>query len=146
MVRKFKQYAANISIIVKNTLVEAHYFIRIVERYYGSLQRVYSIIITWILRIEVNLALQMSFKAINNSIGLNVLVPILLVFSAYPMMIELNASSLSIIQRTIAVQKALNEVQRCIASQQIYNALNTWNESSTRLVYDLLINSRVLIY
>jgi len=33
----------------------------------------------------------MAFKAINNSIGLNSLVPILLVFKAYPQMAELDA-------------------------------------------------------
>lgn len=70
-------------IIVKNTLVEAHYFIDIMKRYYRLLQQVYFIIITKIPGIELDLALQMFIKVINNSINSNRLVSTLLVFCAY---------------------------------------------------------------
>lgn len=45
MAKEFKQYTANIDIIVQNTLAEAHHSIGIIERYYRFLQQVYSIII-----------------------------------------------------------------------------------------------------
>jgi len=39
------------------------------------------------------MALQMAFKAINNTAGPNRLVPILLVFGAYPQIVKLDALS-----------------------------------------------------
>lgn len=83
MAMKFKQYAANMSIIVKNTQVEANYSIGMVKRYHRLLQQVYSIDTTEIPGIKLNLALQISLKAINNSVSPNGLVFILLVFGAY---------------------------------------------------------------
>lgn len=80
-------------IIVKNALVKAHYSIGIVEQYRGPLRQVYSIIISKIPFISPDLALQTVFKAINNSVGPNRLVPTLLVFDAYPRMIEQDAAS-----------------------------------------------------
>ena len=82
--KKFKHYAANIGIIVKNALVEAYHSIGIVKRYHRSLRRAYSIITIEIPSIEPNLALQMSFKAIKNSVSRNGFVLTLLVFGAYP--------------------------------------------------------------
>ena len=146
MARKFKQYAANMGIIVKNAPVEAHHSIGMVERYHGPLRRVYSIIITEIPGIEADLALQMSFKAINDSVGPNGLVPTLLVFGAYPRMTELDAPSPSITQRAMAMKKAMDEVRKCTASRQVNDALNTRNGPSTASVHDLPINSPVLVY
>lgn len=57
MAKKFKQYVANMSIIIKNAPVEAYHSIDIVEYYYGPMQRFYSIINTKISGIKLNLAL-----------------------------------------------------------------------------------------
>ena len=103
MAKEFKHYAANIGIIVKNAPVEAHYSIGIVERYHRPLRQAYSIITTKIPSIKPNLALQMSFKAINDFVGPNGLVTTLLVFNAYPRMIKQDAPSPLIIQRTVAM-------------------------------------------
>ena len=146
MAKKFKQYAANMGIIVKNALVEAHHSIGMVERYHGPLRRVYSIVTSEIPGIEPDLALQMSFKAINDSVGPNGLVPTLLVFGAYPRMTELDAPSPSISQRAMAMKKAMDEVRKSTASRQINDALNTRNGPSTASVHDLPINSPVLVY
>lgn len=83
-------------IIIKNTSVEAHNSISMIERYHGLLQQVYCIITTEILGIEPELAIQMSSKAINDSVDPNGLVSTLLVFGAYPRMTELDAPSPSI--------------------------------------------------
>ena len=48
------------------------------------LRRIYKIISLKLKGINKELTLQMAVKAINNSAGLNRLIPILLVFSAYP--------------------------------------------------------------
>jgi len=55
-----------------------------VECYYSLLQQAYQIIMTKIPKISKEIALQMAFKAINDIAGPEGLVPILLVFRAYP--------------------------------------------------------------
>jgi len=55
-----------------------------VERYYIPLRRVYKIISLELEGASKELILQMAVKAINNSAGLDGLIPILLVFGAYP--------------------------------------------------------------
>ena len=103
-------------IIIKNTLVEAHHSIGMVERYHRPLRQVYSIITTKIPNIKPELVLQIFFKAINNSVDPNELVLILLVFGAYPRMSKLDVPSVSITQRAIAIKKTMNEIRKCTAS------------------------------
>lgn len=133
-------------IIVKNIPVKAHHSIGLVKRYHRPLRRVYSIIIVEIPRISRELALQMLFKAINDSVGPNGLVPTLLVFGAYLYMAEMDAPSSIITQWTTAMRKTMEEVQRSIASSQVNDVLNTQNGPSTTLLHDLLLNSLVLVY
>jgi len=65
--------------------VEVYNSIGKVERYHRPLRRVYIIIDGELGDTIVNSQkLQMAMKAINDSAGLNGLVPMLLVFSAYP--------------------------------------------------------------
>ena len=54
------------------------------ERYYAPLCRVYKIISLELEDASKELTLQIAIKAINNSASLDRLVPILLVFGAYP--------------------------------------------------------------
>ena len=54
------------------------------ERYYALLRRVYKIISLELEDASEELTLQMAVKAINDSAGLDRLISILLVFSAYP--------------------------------------------------------------
>ena len=82
--REFKQYIVNIGIIIKSVPVKAHNLISIVKRYYSPLWYIYHIITSKILGIDKDIVLQMAFKVINNSTGLDGLIPILLVFGAYP--------------------------------------------------------------
>jgi hypothetical protein len=74
----------NIGTTTKSVLVEVHNSIGIIERYYGPLQYIYYIITSEILGIDKDIVLQMAFKAINDSIRLNGLIPTLLVFGVYP--------------------------------------------------------------
>lgn len=144
--REFKQYAANMGITVRNVPVEAHHSIGKVERYHGPLRRIYTIIATEIPGIDPELALQMAFKAINDSVGPNGLVPTLLVFGAYPRMTELDAPSPTITQRATAMKKAMEEVKKLTALRQINDALNMRNGPSTVSVHDLPLNSEVLVF
>ena len=56
------------------------------------------------------MALQMAFKAINNTTSPNRLVPTLLIFGAYPRMVKLDALLPLIIQRANAIKKAIVEI------------------------------------
>jgi hypothetical protein len=59
----------------------------------------------------------MAFKAINNSAGPNSLVPTLLVFEAYPRMIESDAPSPTVAQRATAIKKAIAEIHKLQAKR-----------------------------
>jgi len=58
------------------------------------------------------MALQMSFKAINDFIGLNSLVFTLLVYGAYPQITKYDPLSLLVAQRALAIKKAIAKVQK----------------------------------
>ena len=68
--------------------VKAHNLIKIVKRYYSPLCCIYHIITAELLDISKDIALQIAFKVINNSIGLDSLIPTLLVFRAYLYIVE----------------------------------------------------------
>ncbi len=133
-------------IIVKIVPIEAHHSIEMMKRYHEPLRRAYSIITIEISEIDPELALQMTFKVINDSIELNDLISTLLIFETYSRMIEMNVSSSIIIQRAIVMKKTMNEVRKFNAIRQVNDALNTRNESSIILIHDLPLNSPVLIF
>jgi hypothetical protein len=143
--REFKQYAVNMRITIKTIFVETHHSIEMMKRYHDSLRRVYAIITIEISNIDFEIALQMTFKVINDSIELDELILTLLVFDAYFRMIEMNVSSSTIIQRTIAMKKTMKEVQEFIAIRQMNDVLNTRNDSIS-LIHNLSLNSSVLIF
>jgi hypothetical protein len=144
--REFKQYAVNMKIMIKTIFVETHHSIEMMKRYHDSLRRVYAIITIEISSIDLEVALQMTFKVINDSIELDELILILLVFEAYSRMIEMNVSSLTITQRIIAMRKAMKEVQKFIATRQMNDALNIRNDLIIILIHELSLNSFVLIF
>ena len=69
---------------VKEVPIKVYNSIRKVERYYMLLYYIYKIISLELKGASKELTLQMAVKAVNDSAGLNRLIPILLVFSAYP--------------------------------------------------------------
>ena len=54
----------------------------------------------------------MVFKALNNTAGLNSLIPILLIFSVYPQITKLDVLLFTVIQRANAVKKAMAEIHK----------------------------------
>lgn len=133
-------------IIVKNVSVEAYHSIRLVERYHGPFCQLYNIITAKLPGTKPELALQIFFKAINNSVGPNSLVPTLLVFGAYPHMANIDIHSSSINQHSIAIYKAMEKFRRSHASREVNDVLNTRNSPSTSLIHDLPFNSPVLVF
>jgi hypothetical protein len=144
--REFKQYADNMRITIKTTLVETHHSIDMMKRYHDSLCRMYAIITTEISNIDLEITLQMTFKIINDLIEFDDLIFTLLIFEAYLRIIEMNVSSSTITQRAIAMKKAMKEVQKFIATRQMNDALNTRNEFIVILIHELSLNSSVLIF
>ena len=54
----------------------------------------------------------MAFKAINNFIGLNSLIPTLLVFRAYLYIVKSDTSNPIVVKRAVALKKAIEEVKK----------------------------------
>ena len=87
----------------------------------------------------------MAFKAINDYIGPDGLIPTLLVFRAYPHMVESDAPNFIIIKRAAALKKAMEEIKKLRAKRQMANALNMRNGPKTTAIHNLLLNSLVLV-
>jgi hypothetical protein len=97
---EFRQYATSMSITTKEVPVEAHQSVGIVERYHAPLRRAY-IIIREELKgkgIDKDVMLQMAVKAVNDTAGPDGIVPTLLVFGAYPRMVEMDPPAATIAQ------------------------------------------------
>ncbi len=126
--------------------IKTHHSIDMIERYHDSLRKVYDIIIAKISNIDSNSTLQMTFKTLNDSVDSNDLILILLIFDVYLCIIEMNVSSSTIIQRFIAMRKAMKKIRKSIVIRQLNDALNIRNDSSSTLIRNLSINSDVLVY
>ena len=72
------------AIKVKKVFIKVYNSIRKVEQYYTLLCCIYKITSLKLEDTSKKLTLQIAVKAINNSAGPDRLIPILLVFSAYP--------------------------------------------------------------
>ena len=88
----------------------------------------------------------MAIKAVNNTTGPNRLVPTLLVYRAYPRISNLNPLTPSITDRAAIIQKAIAEIVKLQAKQTINKALHHYNRPNTTLIYDLPLNSKVLVW
>jgi hypothetical protein len=144
--KEFKQYASTMGITTKSAPVEAHNSVGMVERYHGPLRRIYQIITSEIKDIDKDSALQMAFKALNDTAGPNGLVRTLLVFGAYPRIVESDAPSPTVAQRAVALRKAMDEVKKLRANRQVMDALNMRNGPRVDAIHDLPLNSPVLVW
>jgi hypothetical protein len=89
--------------------------------------------------------LQIAVKAINNTAGPNKLVPTLLVYRAYPRISKLDPPTPSVIDRAAIIRKVMAEIVKLQAKQTVNNALYYRNGPNITLVYNLPLNSKVLI-
>jgi hypothetical protein len=83
---------------VKIVPIEAHYSIGIVERYHGLIRYAYLIIVAKVKGITKEIALQIAFKALNDTAGISGIVPILLVYGTLPRLTEYDPLSPSVSQ------------------------------------------------
>jgi len=134
------------AIKVKEVPVEAHNSIGKVEWYHTPLCCTYEIISSELKDASKELILQMAVKAVNNSTGLDGLIPMLLVFGAYLWMTDDSPLSPSIVQWAEAICKAIKEVQCLYATRQVNDALGMRNGPNTLTVLDLLLQSEVRVW
>jgi len=87
----------------------------------------------------------MAIKAINNTAGPNKLVPTLLVYRAYLRISNLGPPAPSITERAAVIQKVIAEIVKLRAKQTVNNALYYHNGPNITLVYNLPLNSKVLV-
>ena len=145
--REFCQLATSLGSTTKSVPVEAHWSIGLVERYHAVLRRAYKVIMEDLQGIiSKETALQMAVKAVNDTAGPDGLVPTLLVFGAYPRMHGMDPPVPTIIQRAAAIEKAIEQVRKIRAENQVIDALNTWNRPLVDLIHDLPLNSDILIW
>jgi len=146
--RDFKYHASQLGIKVKAVPIEAHNSIGMVERYHGPIRRAFQIIATELPHLDVDMQLQMAFKAINDSVGPKGLVPTLLVFGAYPRMVDSDsqAPSPTVAQRANAIRKAMEAIQKLRAERQVMEALKMRNGPNTEAIHSLPPNSEVLVW
>jgi hypothetical protein len=81
----------------------------------------------------------MVIKAVNNSARPDGIVPILLVFGAYPCITKDSLLSPFITEQAKAIYKAIKKVRRLYAEQQVNNALAIRNRPNTKPVLTLLL-------
>jgi hypothetical protein len=87
----------------------------------------------------------MAVKAINNTASPNRLVLTLLVYGAYLRISKLDPPAPSIIDQAAIIRKVIAEIVKLRAKQTINNALYYRNRPNITLVYNLPLNSKVLI-
>ena len=87
----------------------------------------------------------MIIKTVSDITSLNDLIPTLLVFRAYPRMIEESAPSLLIIQRVKAIHKTIKEIQQLNTIRQVKDELAMRNNPNTNSILNLPIQSNVQV-
>jgi hypothetical protein len=87
----------------------------------------------------------MAVKAVNDTASPDGLVPTLLVYGAYLRITNLGPPAPSITEQAAAIRKAMAEIVKLRAKQTINNALYYRNGPNTTLVYNLPLNSKVLV-
>jgi hypothetical protein len=88
---------------------------------------------------STKISLQIVMKTINDSIGPDGIIPILLVFGAYPRITNNSVLSPITTKRTKAIRKASNEVRRYYTKQYIEDALRIRNSPNITMIFKLLI-------
>ncbi len=103
--------------------VEAHNSISKVEQYYTPVRRVYELFLKSFPEISKEERLALSVKYVNNTVGLDGLVPTLLVFGIYPRILSSKRPLALTLERAKAIEKGIEEVRKCYTVHKVYKAL-----------------------
>jgi hypothetical protein len=126
---------------MKEVLVEAYKSVSKIKRYHGFLQQAYKIICNELRDTETNteISLQIAVKAINDLVGPDGIIPILLVFGAYPRITNNSALSPITTKRAKTIRKASNEVRQYYTKQYIEDVFRIRNSPNIIAILKLLI-------
>jgi hypothetical protein len=89
--------------------------------------------------------LQMAVKVINNLVGPNNIVPILLVFGVYPQLIEIDPSSPLVTKRAEVICTITKEVCRLYTKRQVKDALAMCNSLNIKNTLDLSFQLNIYV-
>jgi hypothetical protein len=92
------------------------------------------------------MSLQITIKAINDSVGPDRIIPIFLVFGAYPRITENSVLLLTITKRTKTIRKATKEIRRFYAGRQVTDTLAIRNSPNIITTLELPIQSDVRVW
>ena len=87
----------------------------------------------------------MAVKTINDIVGLDGLIPTLLIFGAYLRISREDRLTISNVERAAIIKKAMAEVRRCYDARKVIDAINIRNSLKVTATLALLLNSDVLI-
>ena len=71
--------------------------------------------------------------------------PTLLVFGAYLYIVKSNVFNPIVVKRAVALKKAIEEVKKVRAKRQVADAFNIHNRPKTTIIYNLPLNSPILV-
>src|SRR5579862_9447689 len=145
---EFKANARIMAIELEEVPVEAHNSIGKLERYHAPLRRAFNVITADLQGHDANdeIILQMAVKAVNDTAGPDGLVPTLLVFGTYPRLTETSPPSPPITARANAIRKAMAEIRKLKAKQQVSDALSMRNGPNTLETLDLPLQAEVKVW
>jgi hypothetical protein len=123
--------------------IEAYNSIRKIKRYYILLQQAYKIIYDKLRDISTKISLQIAIKTINDSTRPNRIIPILLVFSAYPRITENSVLSPIIIKKTEVIRKTTKEIRCFYTGRQVIDTLVIRNSPNIITTLELPIQSDI---
>lgn len=131
----------------KSFPVESAYSMTIVERYHAPIRRAFNIFCKEAPDIEQSDDLQMAVKAIDDSAGLDGLVPALSVFDALSWLgLSSDRPASSKFQRVLALWKAKSAMSEHFATRQGRDALRTRNGPNITEIHQAPTGYLVLVY
>jgi hypothetical protein len=143
---EFVGNARILAIEVEEVPVKAHNSIGKIERYYGPLKRAFKIITADLgISLAPEYVLQMAVKAVNDTVGHDGLIPILLMFGTYPRLSSSSPPLSSLIIRANAVRKAIAEARKLKARRQITDALSQRNGPFVSKVKQLPLQNEIRV-
>jgi hypothetical protein len=138
---EFREQAKSLVIETKEIPIKAYYLVSKVERYYNPLRQAYKIISKELRGTNTSnkMKLQIVVKAINDSIGLDNIIPILLVFGAYLRITNNSLLLLITIKRTKVIRKASNKIRKFYTKRYINDTLRIRNSPNITEILQFLI-------
>jgi hypothetical protein len=130
-----------LAINVKEVPVEAYNSVGKIKRYYSPLRQAYKIICNELRDTETSakVSLQIVIKTINDLVGPDGIIPILLVFGAYPRMTNNSALSPTTTKRAKTIRKTSNEVRWYYTKRHVEDVFRIRNNPDITMIFKFLI-------